>query len=82
MKQYQNQSYDQKKGSADQCVTGEKQGMPGAEIGRGSMASTGHSSVGGSSNARGSGGNADYGGPEGNSRERKTARNGSDSNAG
>jgi hypothetical protein len=71
MKQQHNQSYDQKKGSADRDVTGSKQGMPGGEIGRGSMSS-------GSSNGRSSG-NADYGGPEGNSRERKTARNGSDS---
>jgi hypothetical protein len=72
MRQQHNQSYDQKKGSADREVTGSKKGMPGAEIGRGNMssdASSGH--------ARGKG---DYGGTEGNSRERKSARNGSDSN--
>ena len=65
MKQQDNQSYDQKTGSADREVTGTKKGMPGGEIGRGSTAS----------------GNADYGGSEGNSPERKTSRNGSDSNA-
>lgn len=71
MRQQHNQSYDQKKGSADRDVTGSKKGMPGGDIGRGSMSSSssGHSS-----------GSADYGGPEGNSRERKSSRHGSDSN--
>ena len=69
MRQQHNQSYDQKKGSADQSVTGSKQGMPGGEIGRGSMGAS-----------RSGSSNADYGGPEGNSRERKTSRSGSDSN--
>jgi hypothetical protein len=45
--------------------------MPGGDIGRGSMSSS-------SSRGRSSG-NADYGGPEGKSRESKNARNGSDS---
>jgi hypothetical protein len=67
MKQYQNQTFDQKKGSADQVATGQKQGMPGGQIGRGSMGAS-------------RGGNVDSGGPEGNSRERKSPRNGSDSN--
>ena len=75
MRQQQNQSYDQKKGSADRCATGEKQGMPGGQIGRGEM------SMGGSASSEGNPvRNADDGGSEGNSRERKTARNGSDSN--
>jgi hypothetical protein len=61
MKGQNEQSYDQKKGSADQQVSGEKRGMPGAAIGRAER--------------------PDDGGPEGNSPDRKTARNGSDSNA-
>jgi hypothetical protein len=65
-RQYQNQTFDQKKGSADDRTSGQPQGMPGGEIGR--------------NQTRNAGGNADEGGPEGNSRERKTARNGSDSN--
>ena len=68
-----NQSYDQKKGSADRSVTGSKHGMPGGDIGRGSMSSS-------SSSGRSSSSRADYGGPEGNSREHKSARNGSRSN--
>ena len=79
----QQQSYDQKKGSADRCATGEKHGMPGGQIGRGSMSagsSAGMASSRSSQSGRGSGGNADYGGSEGNSRERKSARSGSDSN--
>ena len=72
MRQERNQSYDQKKGSADCDVTGSKKGMPGGEIGR---------SLGGTSNAsRSAGSGSDYGGSEGNSRERKSARHGSDSN--
>jgi hypothetical protein len=70
MKQQHNQSFDQKKGSADRDVTGSKKGMPGGDIGRGSMSSS-------SSSGRSSG-NADYGGREGKSRESKNARNGSD----
>ena len=70
------QSYDQKKGSADCDVTGSRKGMPGGEIGRNSMSSPSGSS--GQSRNAGSG-RSDYGGSEGNSRERKTARNGSDS---
>jgi hypothetical protein len=55
---------DQKKGSADRDVTGSKKGMPGGEIGRNASPVTAK---------------PDYGGAEGNSRERKSARNGSDS---
>ena len=77
MRQERNQSYDQKKGSADRDVTGSKKGMPGAEIGRNSM--SGMSGTAGNA-TRNAGGTADHGGSEGNSRERKTARNGSDSN--
>ena len=95
MKQHNNQ-IDQKKGSADCDVTGSKKGMPGGEIGRGSMgsgqsaASYGgyENSYGGSANSAARTGSAsntvtgksDYGGSEGNSRERKTSRSGSDSN--
>ena len=61
MKQYQNQTFDQKPGSADSEVSGSKKGMPGVKIGRAEL--------------------DDDGGSEGNSRERKTDRNGSDSNA-
>jgi len=68
-----NQTYDQKKGSADRSVTGSKHGMPGGDIGRGSMSSS-------SSSSRSSGSRSDYGGSEGNSRERKNARSGSQSN--
>ena len=68
-KQPENQTVDQKKGSADESVTGTRQSMPGINIARGD------SSVDASARS------AD-GGPEGNSRERKTARNGSDSNEG
>jgi hypothetical protein len=64
----QNQTIDQKKGSADRSVTGSKQGMPGGDIGRNSMAGK---------NAASS--KSDYGGSEGNSRERKSSRSGSDS---
>ena len=78
MKQQQNQTYDQKKGSADCDVTGSKKGMPGGDIGRGSM-SAGSSDSSRSHQTRSAGGSADYGGSEGNSRERKSARNGSDS---
>ena len=76
MRQQNNQSYDQKKGSADCDVTGSKKGMPGGEIGRNSMSSPGGSS----SSTRNAGSKSDYGGSEGNSRERKSARHGSDSN--
>ena len=79
MKQQHNQSYDQKKGSADQCTTGQKQGLDGGSIGRGSM-NMGSSSSSASNGSRSAGSRSDYGGSEGNSRERKTARNGSDSN--
>jgi hypothetical protein len=80
MKQQHNQTYDQKKGSADQCATGQKQGMPGGSIGRGEMDM---GSPGARNDSRGSSASrSDYGGSEGNSRERKTARNGSDSNEG
>ena len=68
MKQHQNQTFDQKKGSADQCVTGNRQGMPGGNIGRDEASRSNMKS------------RSDHGGEEGNSRERKTARNGSDSN--
>jgi hypothetical protein len=64
-RQYENQSFDQKTGSADERVSGETPGLPGARIARGEQAT----------------GVSDAGGPEGNSPERKTARNGSDSNA-
>ena len=81
MKQYQNQSFDQKKGSADQCATGQKHGMDGGSIGRGNMAMGSNASSSASNrSSQGSSGRSDYGGSEGNSRERKTARNGSDSN--
>ena len=81
MRQQQNQTYDQKKGSADQCTTGEKQGMPGGSIGRGEMGMDSSGTSTGSNNTRNAGsGRSDHGGSEGNSRERKTARNGSDSN--
>jgi hypothetical protein len=63
----QNQSFDQKKGSADQTVSGSRQSMAGSNIARGDSSMN-------------MGGRSDYGGPEGNSRERKTSRNGSDSN--
>jgi hypothetical protein len=66
-----NQNVDQKKGSADRDVTGSRKGMPGAEIGRNSM---------GANDSRNTGGRSDYGGSDGDSRERKSARNGSDSN--
>lgn len=62
----QNQSFDQKKGSADQTVSGNRQSMPGGNIARGE----------GSMNMSR---RSDHGGPEGNSRERKTSRSGSDS---
>ena len=74
MRQERNQSYDQKKGSADCDVTGSKKGMPGGEIGRNSMSGSSSESA-----TRNAGSRSDYGGSEGNSRERKTARNGSDS---
>ena len=61
-----NNQVDQKKGSADRGVTGSKHGMPGGQIGRGNM------SMGSSASSAGS---------QGNSRERKSARNGSDSNS-
>jgi len=80
----QQHSYDQKKGSADRCATGEKQGMPGGQIGRGNMSaggSAGTESSRSSQSGRNSGSNMDYGGSEGNSRERKSARSGSDSNS-
>ena len=77
MRQERNQSYDQKKGSADQCATGQKRGMDGGSIGRGEMSMGSGSSSGQSRNA--GSGRSDHGGSEGNSRERKTARNGSDS---
>lgn len=64
-KQHGNQ--DQKKGSADESVTGSRQGMPGGNIGRGEDPGR-------------LAGRSDHGGEEGNSRERKTGRNGSDSN--
>ena len=67
-RQNQNQTFDQKKGSADERVTGNRQGMPGRNIGRNETSTS-------NTKAR-----SDHGGPEGNSRERKTARNGSDSN--
>ena len=94
MKQ-QNNQVDQKKGSADCDVTGSKKGMPGGEIGRNSVGSTqnaasygGYESSYGNSGTSGSRsqpasttvtGKSDNGGPEGNSRERKSARSGSDS---
>ena len=65
-KKQQNQSFDQKKGSADQSVSGSRQSMAGSNIARGEGSI--HSSA-----------RSDYGGPEGNSRERKSSRNGSDS---
>ena len=73
MRQQHNQSFDQKKGSADRDVTGSKKGMPGGEIGRNSMSGSSDSAT------RNAGSKSDYGGSEGNSRERKGARNGSDS---
>ena len=73
MRQERNQSYDQKKGSADCDVTGSKKGMPGGDIGRNSLS-------GSDSSTRNASGKSDYGGSEGNSRERKSPRNGSDSN--
>jgi hypothetical protein len=65
-KKQQNQSFDQKKGSADQSVSGSRQSMAGSNIarGEGSMKSSARS---------------DHGGPEGNSRERKTSPSGSNS---
>ena len=78
MRQQNNQSYDQKKGSADQCATGQKHGMDGSSIGRSEM-NMGSSSSSVSNQSRSTGSRSDYGGSEGNSRERKTARNGSDS---
>ena len=77
MKQ-QNQNVDLKKGSADCDVSGSKKGMPGGDIGRGSNLS-GSARDSGSSQGSNAAGRSDYGGPEGNSRERKSARNGSDS---
>ena len=71
-------NYDQEKGSADQCATGQKHGMDGGSIGRGNMG-TGDSSSSASNQSRNAGSRSDYGGSEGNSRERKSARNGSDS---
>jgi hypothetical protein len=65
-KKQQNQSFDQKKGSADQSVSGSRQSMAGGNIARGD----------GSMHSRS---RSDYGGPEGNSRERKSSRSGSDS---
>ena len=73
MRQDRNQSHDQKKGSADCDVTGSKKGMPGGDIGRNSLSGSD------STNTRHASGNSDYGGSEGNSRERKSPRNGSDS---
>ena len=66
-KKQQNQTFDQKKGSADQSVSGSRQSMAGSNIARGD------------SSIRSSG-RSDYGGPEGNSRERKSSRSGSESN--
>jgi hypothetical protein len=63
----QHDQIDQKKGSADRSVTGSKQGLPGGDIGRNSMA------------GKDSATKSDYGGSEGNSRERKSSRSGSDS---
>jgi hypothetical protein len=73
-----NQNSDLKKGSADRSATGSKQGMPGGQIGRGEM-SMGSSSASNQS-SRSAGSRSDYGGSEGNSRQHKSARNGSDSN--
>jgi hypothetical protein len=73
MRQERNQSHDQKKGSADCDVTGSKKGMPGGDIGRNSMSGSDSQAT------RHATGKSDYGGSEGNSRERKSARNGSDS---
>ena len=70
------QNYDQKKGSADQCSTGQKQGLDGGSIGRGNMNMGSQAS---NSESRSGGSRSDHGGSEGNSRERKSARNGSDS---
>ena len=73
MRQDRNQSYDQKKVSADCDVTGSKKGMPGGEIGRNKLS-------GSDSNAtRHATGKSDYGGSEDNSRVRKSPGNGSDS---
>ena len=58
-------------------------GYGGYENAYGSSAGTGSASSGARSTANNSNsasGKPDYGGPEGNSRERKSARNGSDSN--
>ena len=66
-KKQQNQSFDQKKGSADQSVSGSRQSMAGSNIARGDHSMQSRS-------------RSDYGGPEGNSRERKSSRSGSDSN--
>jgi hypothetical protein len=81
MAQRNDQTYDQKKGSADERVSGEKHGMPGAAIARGEGTADGGGAPAGNAK-RAHGGRADDGGSEGNSPERKTARNGSDSNAG
>jgi hypothetical protein len=70
MKQH-NQNVDQKKGSADRDVSGTRKGMPGGAIGRNEA---------GIDHSRNAGGRSDEGGSEGNSRERKGARTGSDSN--
>ena len=67
-------NYDQKKGSADCDVTGSKKGMPGGDIGRGSMAGSNSSA----SHSRSAGSRSDYGG-SGSSHERKPSRSGSDS---
>ena len=75
MRQDRNQSYDQKKGSADCDVTGSKKGMPGGDIGRNSLSGSSSDSTA----TRHASGKSDYGGSEGNSRERKSPRNGSDS---
>ena len=66
-KKQQNQSFDQKKGSADQSVSGSRQSMAGSNIARGDSSMHSRSCT-------------DYGGPEGNSRERKSSRSGSDAN--
>jgi hypothetical protein len=73
-----NQNSELKKGSADRSATGSKQGMPGGQVGRGEM-SMGSSSASNQS-SRSAGSRSDYGGSEGNSRQHKSARNGSDSN--
>lgn len=68
-------SYDQKKGSADCDTTGSKKGMPGGDIGRGSMGSPSSSD----SHSRNAGSKSNSGTSEGNSRGQRNSRSSSGS---